>query len=155
MEAAMLARPELDLKIKDYQSLTAEGRALLRDEAMAWARAERARAVRALLRLLAARLRRGAAWITERWAGYRKWREYRSAVALLESFDDRQLRDIGLRRSEITGAVYGYNRDDTLRGRGAERAKPELTIQRPGGNDNRSARPRASARDGAPIKTAA
>jgi uncharacterized protein YjiS (DUF1127 family) len=130
-----------------------EGRALLRDEAMALARAERARAFRALIGLLAARLRKVAAWWNRRRAEYRKRREYRSAIALLETFDDRQLKDIGLRRSEITGAVYGYNRDDSLRGRGVERARAEPAVQRTCGNDNRS--PRPARQDRSSIRTAA
>jgi uncharacterized protein YjiS (DUF1127 family) len=116
-ERVMLARTEFEIKIKDYQSLTPEGQALLRDEAMARARAERALAISAFFRAVGRRLRRA---VSRRWAEYRTWRERRAAVATLLTFDDRQLKDIGLRRSEIPGAVYGYNSDDTRRERGAE-----------------------------------
>jgi uncharacterized protein YjiS (DUF1127 family) len=146
MEAEMLARNELDIKIKDYQSLTAEGQALLRDQALADARAERAKAMRAIFGAV-------AAWASGRWAAYRRWRELRAAAAQLQTFDDRQLKDIGLRRSEISGAVYGYNRDESLRGRGHEAPKPELTIQSCG-NDNRSS-PRPATRGRDTMKTAA
>jgi uncharacterized protein YjiS (DUF1127 family) len=148
MEAEMLARNELDIKIKDYQSLTAEGQALLRDQALADARAERAKAMRAIFGAV-------AAWASGRRAAYRRWRELRAAAAQLHTFDDRQLKDIGLRRSEITGAVYGYNRDESLRSRAHEAPQPEVTAHRPCGNDNLIPSRRGSVAAEHRIKTAA
>lgn len=41
------------------------------------------------------------------WAAYMTWRVEQAAIAQLWSMSDRQLKDIGLARSEITGAVRG------------------------------------------------
>ncbi|MGA7454582.1 MAG: DUF1127 domain-containing protein [Rhodoplanes sp.] len=41
------------------------------------------------------------------WAAYMTWRIEQAAIAQLWSMSDRQLKDIGLVRSEITGAVRG------------------------------------------------
>jgi uncharacterized protein YjiS (DUF1127 family) len=37
---------------------------------------------------------------------YSAWRKYRTAVHQLAALDDRSLRDIGLSRSQIRGAVW-------------------------------------------------
>jgi len=39
------------------------------------------------------------------WLAYITWRTQRAAVTALRSMSDRELKDIGLTRSEITGAV--------------------------------------------------
>jgi uncharacterized protein YjiS (DUF1127 family) len=52
------------------------------------------------------------------WAAYTIWRDKRLAMARLHAMSDRQLRDIGITRSEIEFAVGGEReRDDTV-GRG-------------------------------------
>jgi uncharacterized protein YjiS (DUF1127 family) len=37
---------------------------------------------------------------------YASWRKYRTAVHQLAQLDDRTLRDIGISRSQITGAAW-------------------------------------------------
>jgi len=56
----------------------------------------------------------GQSWVRELvaslkgwWASYQTWRAEQAAIAELWSMSDRELRDIGLTRSEITGAVQG------------------------------------------------
>ena len=52
------------------------------------------------------------------WVAYITWRIERAAMAHLRSMSDRQLKDIGLSRSEIEGAVAGERATDrTFRGR--------------------------------------
>ena len=41
------------------------------------------------------------------WVAYMTWRIEQAAIARLWSMSDRELKDIGLTRSEITGAVRG------------------------------------------------
>jgi uncharacterized protein YjiS (DUF1127 family) len=41
------------------------------------------------------------------WVVYMTWRIEQAAIAQLWSMSDRELKDIGLTRSEITGAVRG------------------------------------------------
>jgi uncharacterized protein YjiS (DUF1127 family) len=116
-EADMLARND------DFPSpgwLSPEERHRLVREAMARARIERAKAIRALFRILLVTWPKAAAHATERamangWAAYRGWRKRRQAVAELHSLDDRHLKDIGLRRSEIEYVIYRAGRDDTRR----------------------------------------
>jgi uncharacterized protein YjiS (DUF1127 family) len=44
--------------------------------------------------------------LLRRWpVAYRSWKTERAAIAQLHSMSDRELKDIGLRRSVITGAV--------------------------------------------------
>jgi uncharacterized protein YjiS (DUF1127 family) len=50
------------------------------------------------------------------WVAYMTWRFERAAIAQLHSMTDPELKDIGLTRSEITGAVRGgAQRDRTFR----------------------------------------
>jgi uncharacterized protein YjiS (DUF1127 family) len=51
------------------------------------------------------------------WASYRDWRETRAAISELHSLDDRMLRDMGLRRSEIESVVSGADHDTSRRPR--------------------------------------
>jgi len=46
-----------------------------------------------------------AASLKRWWLAYITWRTQQAAVAALRSMSDRELKDIGLTRSEITGAV--------------------------------------------------
>jgi uncharacterized protein YjiS (DUF1127 family) len=48
-----------------------------------------------------------AATLNRWWAAYVTWRLERAAINQLSSLSDRQLKDIGLDRSEIMGAVKG------------------------------------------------
>jgi uncharacterized protein YjiS (DUF1127 family) len=52
------------------------------------------------------------------WAGYRTWRAEQVAIARLYAMSDRQLRDIGIVRSEIEFAVRGDLERDRAFGRG-------------------------------------
>jgi uncharacterized protein YjiS (DUF1127 family) len=52
-------------------------------------------------------LQRLAAGARRRWDAYWDRRARRATVLMLESLDDRTLRDIGLSRSEIRSAVFG------------------------------------------------
>lgn len=60
-------------------------------------------------------LARAVARLRARWAAYRRARALnrraRETVEALMALDNRQLRDIGLCRSEILSAVYGPERD--------------------------------------------
>jgi uncharacterized protein YjiS (DUF1127 family) len=50
--------------------------------------------------------------LLRRWlVAYRSWKTERAAIARLHSMSDRELKDIGLKRSAITGAVImrGHN----------------------------------------------
>jgi uncharacterized protein YjiS (DUF1127 family) len=50
----------------------------------------------------------GLAAILKRWwLAYATWRVERAAIAQLQSMSDMELKDIGLTRSDITGAVRG------------------------------------------------
>jgi uncharacterized protein YjiS (DUF1127 family) len=46
-----------------------------------------------------------AATLKSWWVTYMSWRTERAAIAQLSALSDRALKDIGLARSEITGAV--------------------------------------------------
>lgn len=48
-----------------------------------------------------------AAGVKRWWAGYLAWRREQAAAAQLWSMSERELRDIGLARSEIENAVRG------------------------------------------------
>ena len=52
------------------------------------------------------------------WAAYRRWRAEQVAIARLYAMSDRQLRDIGIVRSEIEFAVRGDLERDRAIGRG-------------------------------------
>lgn len=39
-----------------------------------------------------------------------RWEKRRAAIKALQKLDDRELRDIGLHRDQIEGAVYGFAR---------------------------------------------
>jgi len=58
-----------------------------------------------------------AAAIKRWWDSHIALRVERAAIAQLESMSDRDLKDIGLTRSEITGAVRGESARDRLSSR--------------------------------------
>jgi uncharacterized protein YjiS (DUF1127 family) len=66
--------------------------------------AAQAPAGQSLASVLAAALKR---W----WVAYMTWRIQQAAIATLSALSDRQLKDIGLSRSEIIGAVRETTRD--------------------------------------------
>jgi len=45
------------------------------------------------------------------------WREHRNAIKMLNTLSDKQLKDIGLNRSDIDRMVW-LKEDKTMRGRG-------------------------------------
>jgi uncharacterized protein YjiS (DUF1127 family) len=57
-----------------------------------------------------------AVWsaVTRWWVAYTAWRIEQAAVARLGSMNDRELRDIGLSRSEIERAVRGDRERDRV-----------------------------------------
>jgi len=56
---------------------------------------------------------RAGSRIAKAWRTYWEKRARRVTVELLQSLDDRTLRDIGVGRNEITSFVYGRPRDRT------------------------------------------
>jgi uncharacterized protein YjiS (DUF1127 family) len=106
----------------DDPALTPEAWRQIKGSALARARDERARAIRAavlgtpvLLRAAAAGLRRMTASLgrragmtaQDRWNRYQAWRARRQAVRELSGLDDRSLKDMGLHRSEIERVIQG------------------------------------------------
>jgi uncharacterized protein YjiS (DUF1127 family) len=78
---------ELSQLLRDYRVLTPEQRDRLVRRVIERAKSERAAAIRNLFRRL---------W---------DWMKRRAAIAELQKYDDRMLRDIGIHRSEIEAAV--------------------------------------------------
>jgi uncharacterized protein YjiS (DUF1127 family) len=120
MEADMLARNNHDFILPDPRGQTIEQRDRVARQIIRQARIAQARAIHALFRALLLTWPKKLAMAAGHafaagWAGYRLWRRRRQAVAELHSLDDRDLKDIGLRRSEIESAVYGAH--ETQRGR--------------------------------------
>lgn len=162
----MSARNEFDPGNIDYRALTPEQIGRLRDHALENARIERARAIRALFGRLVKHLRRAgagaragiltlAAMAASRWAAYQRRRQRRAAAAELHQLSDRDLKDIGLRRSEIDAAVYGYDLDESRRRRPDESPRTELTLHRPSGNVNLPRARREAGAEHPSIKAAA
>ena len=85
---------ELDGLLRAYRALSLAQRERLVQRIIERAKAERAQALRALFRRL------------------RNWIVRRRAIGRLQRLDDRMLKDIGLHRSEIAGAVDERRRFD-------------------------------------------
>jgi uncharacterized protein YjiS (DUF1127 family) len=83
------ADDEFDRLLRNYRSLDPEQRERLARQVVERARAYRAATIRGLVR-----------WFAD-------WMRRRAAVARLQSFDDRMLKDIGIHRSEIEAVVHG------------------------------------------------
>src|SRR5262245_35797204 len=113
MEVEMSGHDELDFERLDYRRLSAEQWEALRRYVARRAERERTEAWRALFRSLGSALRhvalalRNAAAATAGW-----WRAHleehrrRQAMAELHGFSDRELKDVGVRRSEIFWVVH-------------------------------------------------
>ena len=109
----MPGHDEFDFERLDYRRLSADQWDALRRHVARRAERERALALRALFRSLGSALVRvaralqsaaaaAAAW----WRDYLEERRRRQAMAELNGFGDRELKDIGVRRSEIYWAVH-------------------------------------------------
>jgi uncharacterized protein YjiS (DUF1127 family) len=56
-------------------------------------------------------------WIKRYWNYLCTWREHRKAIKQLNRLSDKQLKDIGISRSDIDRLVW-LEEDKTMRGRG-------------------------------------
>jgi uncharacterized protein YjiS (DUF1127 family) len=109
----MLDDRGFDLETLDFRALGEREWAELRARIERRARAERSEAIRAMTAAALAGLRRWigrlAATIEREWKIYRAAQARRAALKQLNSLDDRDLKDIGLRRCEIYTAVYRHD----------------------------------------------
>ena len=116
----MPGNDELDGEPFDYRTLTVRQREVLRREIERRAALERAKALRAMFRLgwsaslrAATALRnvthrcaaRTAALVAGWWRAYECQRQRRADIAALHAFSDLELKDIGVRRAEISWVV--------------------------------------------------
>jgi len=114
MEAEMPGHSELDFEHLDYRTLTPAQWDVLRRDVIRRAERARAEALRALFGQMSAALRRmvlalrdGAAAAASRWwRAYAERRQRRQDMAELLGLSDRELKDIGVRRSEIYWVVH-------------------------------------------------
>src|SRR5262249_7939339 len=106
-----------DFAALDFRSLPAEQRALMEKRLIHAARRLRRQAIRESvvgLRAGVARIavaarvaaRRAAAAVVAGWRGYARWRSGLAAMAELEAFTDHELKDMGIRRSEIWWVIH-------------------------------------------------
>ena len=102
----MPGHDELDFERLDYWSLTGAQWEALRWHVAHRAERKRAQALRALFRGMWSALRAGATAAAEWWRGYAERRRLRQAMAELQGFSDRELKDVGVRRSEIYWVVH-------------------------------------------------
>jgi uncharacterized protein YjiS (DUF1127 family) len=110
MEPEMPGNSEFDVTLVDYQSLSPRQREVLVQRIIRQAHAEQARAIRAALRTMVMWLRSlvimtGTA-LVRWWRAYADGRRYRKQMAELQELSDRDLKDIGVRRSEIYWVVH-------------------------------------------------
>jgi hemoglobin-like flavoprotein/uncharacterized protein YjiS (DUF1127 family) len=107
MEADMPNHSDFELYSMDVRRLTPAQWETLHKDVVRRGREERARVMRAMVAGLGAAAKRVGAAIARQWTAYlAAWRR-RRAVFELNGLDDRELKDIGLRRCEIYTAVYG------------------------------------------------
>jgi len=92
METNMSGIDELDAQLRDFANLSPEQQDQVRRRVIGRAEAMRAELIRNLFRRLVTWVRR------------------RKAVAQLQAFDDRMLKDMGITRGEIESAVRGCDR---------------------------------------------
>ena len=104
---------KLDFERLDYWTMTAGQWETLRWHVARRAERERRQAWRAMFRLLWSALRRvvlilrdGAAATAGWWRAHAERRQLRQAMAELHGFSDRELKDLGVRRSEIFWVVH-------------------------------------------------
>jgi uncharacterized protein YjiS (DUF1127 family) len=109
----MLDDRRFDLQTLDFRALGEREWAELKARLERRARAERNAAMRAMTAAAVTGLRRWigrlAATVAREWQAYRAEQARRAALKQLNSLDDRDLKDIGLRRCEIYTAVYRHN----------------------------------------------
>jgi uncharacterized protein YjiS (DUF1127 family) len=124
LEAVMLEDIKADLRTLDFRGLTPSQWADLKRRLVERAHDERNQMIRETISAISCWLGRTLVAVEDRAARFtaqvlfviaREWRSLllayrrRVAVAQLGALDDRMLRDIGLRRSEIVSAVYRLN----------------------------------------------
>jgi uncharacterized protein YjiS (DUF1127 family) len=109
MEIQMPGNSGLHFGPIEYRSLSPQEQSLLVQRLIRQAKIDRAKAIRALLTRLLGWLGRVAlnigALFAREYRAYAARRRYRLAMAELNALSDRDLKDIGVRRSEIHWAV--------------------------------------------------
>jgi uncharacterized protein YjiS (DUF1127 family) len=110
MELTMSGNTKFDFTNLDYQSLSPQQREALVRGIIRQAQADRARAMRAALRKPAAWLWNVATMVAKALvrvgAAYVDQRRYGRQIAELQGLSDHELKDIGVRRSEIYWVVH-------------------------------------------------
>ncbi len=96
MTGGMNDDAEIDRMLRAYRTLSPEQRHIVVGRVIERARRERARVIRDLFRSIF------------------DWFRRRAAVAQLQRMDDRMLKDIGLHRGDIEGAVRGPDQSRRL-----------------------------------------
>src|SRR5262245_33370552 len=107
----MPGHDDLDFERLGRRTLSVDQWEVLRRRVARRAERARAQALRALFRALGSVLRRlarapRAAATAGRWRAYVEERRRRQAMAELHGFSDRELKDLGVRRSEIYWVVH-------------------------------------------------
>lgn len=105
-----MREPDNDVSQFPWRRLTLEQRFRLTRLIITQARAARTQAIRDLLRGLFRLLLRVPFAIVAGWRAIALWHTRRKAMRELNAFDDRELHDMGIRRSEIEAAVFGRPR---------------------------------------------
>ena len=119
---------EFDFMHGNFQSLPAREQDALVRHVIRQAHADRAKAMRAVLRKPVVWLWNAATWLAKAFvrlgAAYVDQRRYGRQIAELQAFSDHELKDIGVRRSEIYWVVHHGRELPDLR----VPAKPRLTV---------------------------
>jgi uncharacterized protein YjiS (DUF1127 family) len=113
VEIVMLDDVRFDLQALDFRALSEREWAELKVRLERRARAERSAAIEAMTAAAFTWLGRWSGRLTSavarEWQAYRIAHMRRAAMKQLNSLDDRDLKDIGLRRCEIYTAVYRHD----------------------------------------------
>jgi uncharacterized protein YjiS (DUF1127 family) len=107
---APCANPNDNVSQLPWNRLTLEQRLRVLQLIKAHARAARTQAMQDLFRALFTLLLRVPSAIAAGGRAVALWHTRRRAMRELNAFDDRDLRDMGIRRSEIEAAVFGRPR---------------------------------------------